>query len=125
MILTGIGLLLMILAAVALFVVIQESASYIASARGEFYTAVPNANDRFLERVLSPVSLQLLKFALWPLVLLIALEAVSSYCFGRVFSFAGRFSNFRRWCVGLATSLLITLTFLAVMWRGLQSIALR
>jgi hypothetical protein len=123
---TSIALLLAVFAAIACFDVVQQSSSYVAAVRDQFYTPIANPpHESWIERALAPGSLALLQFALWPFVIFLGLETGASYGFGRAFLFEGEHLVLRRSLAGLATSLLATGVFLAALWQWLESKAAR
>lgn len=75
----GLALALMIIAAVALFVLIQNVLPYVAFIRGQFYTPVPNSSETILNRAFSKTGLVILRLAFWPAVLFILLEVGATY----------------------------------------------
>ena len=119
---TGFALMLAVIAAVVFFDLIQQSSMYVAAVRDQFYTPLAHPpHENWMQRALAPRSRALLRFALWPFLIFVALQSVGSYGFGRVFSFTGERVVLRRSIAGLATSLFASGLFLAALWPWLQS----
>ena len=112
------GLALALAASFALFAAIQNSISYVAVVRGQFYTPVPNPPtgfSGFLDRATSKGSLMLLRFAVWPFLIFLVLECASGYAISRLVPVG---DSVRRVLSGFLVSLGITAVCLAGVWAS-------
>src|SRR5262249_51066622 len=105
---------LAVAASLALFATIQNSSLYVTAVRGQFYTPVLNTPS-LLERITDKSNLMLLRFALWPCLIFLALECGSGYAISRLFQVEG---SVRRLRSGFVVSLGITAVCLAVVWAS-------
>jgi len=113
------ALVLAILGSVALFAVIQNCTPYVAAVKGEFYTPVVNPSEAAIDRAIIEVGL--LRLALWPAIVFVALEAGATYAISTLVRFEGRFAATRRLAVG-AGSALVSAVLVAAMWSALQGV---
>lgn len=113
------ALVLTFVGSVALFVTIQSSSGYIALLKGQFYTPVPNSTETLFDRAFGQTGLVLLRLALWPSVIFLALQVGATYAISRLLPFDGRFVVIRRLLAGAGLSVLMSALVLAAMWAML------
>lgn len=114
-----IALVLMVGGSVTLFVTIQSFSPYVALLKGQFYTPVPNSTETLFDRAFGQTALALLKLALWPSVVFVALQAGATYAISALLPFEGRFAVMRRLIAGAGVSILLSTLLLAAMWATL------
>lgn len=108
LVLTGAG-------SIALFVMIPSLSTYIGSLKkDQFYTPVPNATDTIFSRAFG--GLVLLRFALWPALVFVLVQAGATYAISTLLPFRGRFAVMRRLAAGAGVSVLMSALLLAAMW---------
>lgn len=110
------ALILAVVASLALFLTIQSFEPYIALLKGQFYPPAVNSAHTVFDNAFSRSGLLLLRFALWPSVVFVALQAGASYAISRLLPFQGRFVATRRLAAGVGLSVLTSVLVLAAMW---------
>ena len=113
------ALALTVVGSVALFVTIQSLSPYIALLQGQFYTPVLNSTETLFDRAFSRSGLFLLRLALWPSLVFVALQAGATYAISTLLPFEGRFAIARRLVAGAGASVLMSTLALAAMWSVL------
>jgi hypothetical protein len=107
------------IASVALFFAIQRLGPYIALVKGQFYPPGPISAETMIENAFSPGGLLMLRFALWPFLVFVALQAGATYAIFTLLPLEGRFTTTRRLIAGAGISGLTTVLVLAVLWPAL------
>ena len=115
----ALALALTVIGSVALFVTIQNLSPYIAALQGQFYTPVLKSTGTLFDRAFSRSSLFLLRLALWPSLVFVALQAGAAYAISTLLPFEGRFAVTRRLVAGAGASVLMTTLVLVAMWSVL------
>ena len=117
------ALTLIVVASVALFATIQSLSPYIADLKGQFYTPFPNPTiETLFDRARSGAFL--LRLALWPSLVFVALEAAAAYAISTLLSFKGRLAVTRQLIAGAAVSVVISVSVLAALWPRLDRMIL-
>jgi len=113
------ALALTVVGSVALFVTIQSLSPYTGFLQGHFYTPVPNSTETLFDRAFSRTGLLLVRLALWPSLVFVALQAGATYAISTLLPFEGRFVVTRRLIAGAGASALMSALVLAAMWSVL------
>lgn len=113
------ALVLTVVGSVALFVTIQNLSPYIALLNGQFYTPVVNSTETVFDRAFGRIGLSLLRPALWPSLVFVALQAGAMYAISMLLPFDGRFAVMRRLIAGAGVSVLMSALVLTAMWTVL------
>lgn len=110
------ALALGIVASVALFVTIQSLGPYVALVKGQFYPPGPVTAETMFDNAFSRSGLFLLRFALWPSLVFVALQVGATYTISTLLPFEGRFAVTRRLIAGAGLSVLTSVLLLAAIW---------
>lgn len=113
------ALILMVVGSIALFVTIQNLSPYIALLNGQFYTPVVNSTETLFDRAFGRIGLALLRPALWPSLVFVALQAGATYAISMLLPFEGRLAVMRRLLAGAGLSVLMSALLLTAMWSVL------
>lgn len=114
------ALALTAVASVALFLTIENLGPYIALVRGQFYPPGPVSAETMFENAFSRSGLLMLRFALWPSVVFVALQAGATYAISTLLPCEARFAGTRRLAAGAGLSVLTSVLVLAAMWPLLE-----
>ena len=112
----GLALALTMLAAPALFLLVQNVRTYIAVVNGQFYTPLAQPREPVTDRALSKPALGMLWFALWPAIIFTGAEAGAGYFVSRLIRFQGRHAVARGLLTGCGIALVFTCALLMPIW---------